>query len=82
LTKQLPDRGSQFDCEIKFRNHLDNCWRVWFEGLSVKDLTDGEVLVTGSLPDQPALFGLLNKIRDLNLKVISLSVIKRTIYSP
>jgi hypothetical protein len=76
MRQQIP--GLSFDCEIRFRNHLDNCWQVWFEGLLVENLADGEVRVSGSLPDQAALFGLLNRIRDLNLKLVSLSVVKRT----
>jgi hypothetical protein len=74
MTQKMPGPGSQFACEIRFKNHLDNCWDIWFEGLLVKNLVDGEVLVSGSLPDQAALFGLLNKIRDLNLKVVSISI--------
>ena len=63
-----------FDCRIRFMNHLDNCWLTWFEGLSVQKLSDGEMLIYGNIPDREALFGLINKIRDLNLKVISISV--------
>ena len=75
MRQQIP--GSEFVCEIKLKNHLDNCWQVWFDGFLVDNLADGEVLVSGTLPDQAALFGLLNKIRDLNLKVVSLSVSAR-----
>lgn len=71
-TESVP--GSQFDCRIRFKNHLDNYWSSWFEGLAIKKLSNGEVLVSGYMPDQAALFGLLNKVRDLNLKLISLNV--------
>lgn len=77
MTSKIDYSGLNYDCEIRFKNHLDNCWLVWFEGLLVENLADGEVLVSGCLPDQAALFGLLNKIRDLNLKVVSLSVSAR-----
>ena len=72
MIQQKPDSG--FDCEIKFKNHLDDCWQIWFDGLLAENLADGEVLISGSLSDSAALFGLLNKIRDLNLKVISLVI--------
>ncbi|MBN1190377.1 MAG: hypothetical protein JXA46_11540 [Dehalococcoidales bacterium] len=74
MRPQMPGKGQYFDCEIRLKNHLDKCWQAWFEGLRVNNLDDGEVLVSGSIPDQAALFGLLNRIRDLNLKVVSLNV--------
>jgi hypothetical protein len=63
-----------YDCKIRFQNHIDDCWNEWFEGLAIQHLPDGEVLVSGYVPDPAALFGLLNKVRDLNLKVVSLTV--------
>jgi hypothetical protein len=77
MRQPIIGHGSWFDCEIRFKNYLDTCWHIWFEGLSIKNFADGEVLVSGALPDQAALFGLLNKIRDLNLKIISLNVSAR-----
>jgi len=57
--------------EIRIKNHLDPCWCDWFEGWTITNLEDGEVLLTGTNVDQSALHGTLNKIRDLNLKLIS-----------
>jgi hypothetical protein len=57
--------------EIRVKNHLDPCWRDWFEGWTITNLEDGEVLLIGADVDQSALHGALNKIRDLNLKLIS-----------
>ena len=57
--------------EIRVKNHLDPCWHDWFEGWTITNLEDGEVLLTGANVDQSALHGTLNKIRDLNLKLIS-----------
>jgi hypothetical protein len=57
--------------EIRVKNHLDPCWHDWFEGWEITNLEDGEVLLTSKAVDQPALHGALNKIRDLNLKLIS-----------
>ena len=60
--------------EIKIQGHLNDHWQPWFEGMSLKYETAGEeqyTLISGSVVDQPALHGLLAKIRDLNLTLIS-----------
>jgi hypothetical protein len=59
--------------EIKLMGHLDPCWSDWFAGLKLTHLEGNETLLSGSLPDQPALHGLLERIRDLNLVLISVS---------
>lgn len=59
--------------EIKVQGHLDQRWSNWFAGLEVTNLDDDEALISGSLPDQAALHGLLERIRDLNLKLNSVS---------
>jgi len=59
--------------EIKIKGHLDQRWSERFAGLKLTPL-DGEVtLLAGPLPDQPALHGLLERIRDLNLILISVT---------
>ena len=57
--------------EIRVKDHLDPCWRQWFEGWSLTNLENGVVLFTKSDVDHSALHGVLNKIRDLNLTLIS-----------
>lgn len=57
--------------EIKVRGHLDLAWSDWFSGLQVTHLEDDETLLSGPLTDQAALHGLLERIRDLNLTLIS-----------
>ncbi len=59
--------------EIKVKGHLDPCWSDWFGGLNVTHLEGGETLLAGTLPDQTALHGLLERIRDLNLTLISVT---------
>jgi hypothetical protein len=59
--------------EIKIKGHLDPYWTEWFEGLTLTYLEEDATLLSGSLPDQAALHGLLERIRDLNLTLISVS---------
>jgi hypothetical protein len=59
--------------EVKIRGHLDPCWSDWFAGLKLTHLDGDETLLSGPLPDQAALHGLLERVRDLNLKLISVT---------
>ena len=58
---------------IKMRGHLDPCWSDRFSGLKLTHLEGNETLLSGSLPDQAALHGLLEHIRDLNLTLMSVT---------
>ncbi len=59
--------------EIKLKGHLDQHWSEWFSGLKLTHLAGDETLLSGRLPDQASLHGLLERIRDLNLVLISVS---------
>ncbi len=59
--------------EIRVKGHLDPHWHAWFEGWSITNLENGEVLLMTTSVDQSGLFGAINRIRDLNLKLISVT---------
>jgi|WetSurMetagenome_2_1015567.scaffolds.fasta_scaffold1226984_1 hypothetical protein len=59
--------------EIRFQDHLDPCWLEWFEGWTITNLDNGVVCLSSPRVDQSALHGALNKIRDLNLTLISVT---------
>lgn len=59
--------------EIKIKGLLDPRWADWFAGLTLTHLQGNETLLSGSLPDQAALHGLLERIRDLNITLISVT---------
>jgi len=57
--------------EIKIKGRLDDRWTEWFEGLAFTHESDGTTTIYGPLTDQSALHGLLNRIRDLGLPLLS-----------
>ncbi len=59
--------------EIKLKGHLDPCWSDWFASLTLTHLEGNETLLSGTLPDQGALHGLFERIRDLNLTLVSVT---------
>ena len=64
-------RGGFF--EIHVRGQLDESWSDWLEGLEVKLLDNGEMILYGHIGDQAALMGVLNKLYRLNLALLSVS---------
>lgn len=56
--------------EIRIEGTLDRCWSDWLAGMAITPLENGETLLSGPLADQAALHGLLNRIRDMNLKLV------------
>ena len=59
--------------EILIKGHIDVEWSGWLEGLAVTHTADGDTVLRGQIPDQPALYGLLNRLADLGMQLISVS---------
>ena len=57
--------------EIRIKGRIDEHWSGWFEGLRITHIDPGETLLTGEVADQAALYGLLAKLRDLGLALLS-----------
>jgi hypothetical protein len=57
--------------QIRVKGHLGPEWTDWFEGMTITLEDDGETLLTGPVVDQAALHGLLRKVRDLGVPLIS-----------
>jgi hypothetical protein len=62
--------------EIRIKGHLGSQWTDWFEGLTITLEEDGDTLLTGLVIDQAALYGLLKKVRDLGLPLVSVSPVE------
>jgi hypothetical protein len=62
--------------EIRLKGHLDSRWAAWFDGLSLTNETDGTTIICGPVVDQSALHGLLQKVRDLGLPLVSVTQVK------
>ena len=61
--------------EIKIKSHLNHQWDEWFYDLAITHEEDGTTTLCGSLPDQTVLHSVLERIRDLNLQLISVAQI-------
>jgi hypothetical protein len=62
--------------EIRVKGNLDLKWSDWFDGFAITPVDDDETLLTGSVADQGALHGLLHKIRDLGLPLLTVQRLK------
>ncbi len=62
--------------KIRVKGHLSEQWSDWFDGLTLENLPGGQTELSGMLPDQSALYGVLNTIRDMGLTLVSVNCIE------
>jgi len=67
------DKSQHTVYQIRIKGHLGHQWTDWFEGLTITLEEDGETLLTGPVVDQAALHGLLRKVRDLGMPLLSVN---------
>jgi len=68
--------------KIRVKGHLDERWSDWFDGLEITNLENGDTMLYGEIVDQAALHGVLAKVRDLNLPLISVSSVSSDQHEP
>ena len=68
-----PDANRPTVYQIRVKSHLSSDWTDWFDGLTITRQENGDTLLTGPVIDQAALHGLLKKIRDLGMALISVN---------
>jgi hypothetical protein len=62
--------------EIRLKGHLESRWAAWFDGLGLTNESDGTTIIHGPVADQAALHGLLQKVRDLGLPLVSVTQVQ------
>jgi hypothetical protein len=67
-TDRLPEPGCY---EIRLEGHLHSRWAAWFDGMSLSNESDGTTVLSGAVIDQAALHGLLQRVRDVGLALVS-----------
>ena len=62
--------------QIRLQGHLGLQWTAWFEGMTITLEDNGDTLITGPVADQSALHGLLKKVRDLGMPLLSVTSVE------
>ncbi|MDQ3706758.1 MAG: hypothetical protein M3437_16355 [Chloroflexota bacterium] len=64
--------------EIRIKGHLDDRWAAWFGGMTLTREESGDTLLSGQVVEQAALYGLLRKVRNLGIPLISVTLVRPT----
>jgi hypothetical protein len=75
-SNRIIDPNQPLVYQIRIKGHLGHQWTEWFEGLTITQKEDGDTLLTGRVIDQAALHGLLKKVRDLGMPLLSVESMK------
>jgi hypothetical protein len=70
------NQASALQYEIRLKGHLDARWAAWFDGLSLTNESDGTAILHGPVVDRAALHGLLQKLRDVGMPLVSVTQIE------
>ena len=70
------DRPEDGQYEIRLRGHLETRWAAWFDGMTLSHERDGSTVLSGRVVDQAALHGLLQKVRDTGLPLVSVTSVE------
>ncbi len=65
--------------KIRVKGHIDQHWSDWFSGLTITHTEQDETLLTGAVSDQAELYGLLARLRDLGLPLVSVNSVKNSL---
>ena len=71
-----PDGGQPLIYQIRITGHLGREWTAWFDGLVITLEANGDTLLTGPVVDQAALHGVLKKVRDLGMPLVSVTRVR------
>jgi hypothetical protein len=71
-----PGRAVAGRYEVRINGHLDARWAAWFDGLSVRHGSDGTTVLSGPIADQAALHGVIQRVRDLGLPLVSVTQVE------
>jgi hypothetical protein len=76
IQHEASERAQPLVYQIRIQGHLGREWTDWFEGLTIRLTDNGDTLLSGPVFDQAALHGLLRKVRDLGMPLLSVSCVE------